>query len=73
MRSLTATQKATIENYIILHGGKNYNLKDVHKDLLTTMETLNDYETLWQDLERYAGDFISKLYDIEIEKHILRG
>lgn len=51
MRRLSAKQKKIIENHVKLYGVRNIN------QLVSECEKLNDYETLWCDVERYATDY----------------
>lgn len=68
MRSLNKKQKEIIQVFVEEQG-----LYFNRWAVLQELEKINDYETIVQDMERYAEDYYSYLEDLEIEKHILRG
>lgn len=68
MRSLNKKQKEIIQVFVEEQG-----LYFNRWAVLQELEKINDYETLNQDMDRYAEDYYNELWDKEIEKHILRG
>lgn len=53
MRKLTIEQKIIIMDYV-----KTQVMTEKVKDeLLTKLEKINDYETLWSDMERFINDY----------------
>lgn len=68
MRSLTKAQKQTIQAFVDEQG--------LHYDsaaLLQILEKTNDYETLWQDMKRYANDYFDEIWERKIQEHMMRG
>lgn len=53
MRKLSIKQKELIMEYV----KSNYMNEAVKDELLTKLEMLNDYETLWSDMERFINDY----------------
>ena len=51
MRHLTSKQKKLIEEYV-----KKNELNITH-ELISKLEAINDYETLYTDVKRYAEDY----------------
>lgn len=71
MRNLTAEQKKILGNYITSQLAGQFSqtkftenrtfLVEVPEQIIEKLETINDYETLWQDAERYVSDESSKI------------
>lgn len=51
MRGLTSKQKKLIRQHVAKNGINNYG------DLFMELEKINDYETLYQDVQRFAEDY----------------
>lgn len=59
MRQLTSLQKKILIKYLENCTPLNYPLKpdDLPFDVYDKIEEINDYETLWQDLNRFLWDY----------------
>jgi len=59
MRALTAKQRLLIDQWFDQHWtgpGSLYCYDQIPKALAMSLQMLNDYETIWQDIDRYIND-----------------
>lgn len=61
MRKLTKKQQTLLSKFIAQYhagsgGGFPYSVDDINPFLWAEIESLNDYETLYQDANRYIND-----------------
>ena len=64
MRALNTKQKKLIDDWFNQNWtgqGSIYCSDQMPVDLLTQIVSLNDYETIWQDIDRYLNDKACKL------------
>lgn len=64
MRRLTTGQKETIMHYV----KTKHTTQEVKDELLKKLEEINDYETLWSDMERFINDY-EYSYDCSSDGH----